>query len=68
VEPDADPIDLKLRQAAVDLGAIIDYASSFGTVALTRAYADWSLPANAGTASSSSTGPSTWSSCSPRRV
>ncbi len=43
----ADPIDLKLSQAAVDLGAIIDYASSFGTVALTRAYADWSLPANA---------------------
>jgi hypothetical protein len=43
----ADPIDFKLSQAAVDLGAIIDYASSFGTVALTRAYADWSLPANA---------------------
>lgn len=43
----ADPIDVKLSQAAVDLGAIIDYASSFGTVALTRAYADWSLPANA---------------------
>lgn len=31
----------------VDVGAIIDYASSFGTVALTRAYADWSVPANA---------------------
>ena len=43
----ADPIDVKLSQAAVDLSAIIDYASSFGTVALTRAYADWSLPANA---------------------
>ncbi len=43
----ADPIDVKLSRAAVDLGAIIDYASSFGTVALTRAYADWSLPANA---------------------
>jgi hypothetical protein len=43
----ADPIDVKLSLAAVDLGAIIDYASSFGTVALTRAYADWSLPANA---------------------
>jgi hypothetical protein len=43
----ADPIDVKLSQAAVDLGTIIDYASSFGTVALTRAYADWSLPANA---------------------
>jgi hypothetical protein len=43
----ADAIDVKLSLAAVDLGAIIDYASSFGTVALTRAYADWSLPANA---------------------
>jgi NYN domain/OST-HTH/LOTUS domain len=43
----ADPIDVKLSQAAVDLGTIIDYASSFGTVALTRAYADWSQPANA---------------------
>ncbi|MFC7491957.1 MULTISPECIES: NYN domain-containing protein [unclassified Knoellia] len=37
----------RLAQAVVDLGAIIDYASSFGTVALTRAYADWSVPANA---------------------
>jgi uncharacterized LabA/DUF88 family protein len=37
----------KLEQARVDLGAIIDYASSFGTVALSRAYADWSVPANA---------------------
>ncbi len=42
-----DPIDLKLATAAVDIGAIIDYASSFGTVAFTRAYADWSVPANA---------------------
>ena len=47
-DPDAtDPIDLKLADAAVDIGAIIDYASSFGTVAFTRAYADWSVPANA---------------------
>lgn len=37
----------RLAEAEVDLGAIIDYASSFGTVALTRAYADWSMPANA---------------------
>lgn len=37
----------KLAEAVVDLGAIIDYASSFGTVALTRAYADWSVRANA---------------------
>jgi len=46
--PDSDdPIDVKLSRAEVDLGAIIDYAASFGTVALTRAYADWSVPANA---------------------
>lgn len=37
----------RLTQARVDVGAIIDYATSFGTVAFTRAYADWSNPANA---------------------
>ena len=37
----------KLRQATVDVGAIIDFASSFGTLVLTRAYADWSAPVNA---------------------
>ncbi|MEO8527665.1 MAG: NYN domain-containing protein [Pseudolysinimonas sp.] len=37
----------KLDVARVDIGAILDYASSFGTVALSRAYADWSVPANA---------------------
>lgn len=42
-----DSTDTRLAEAMVDLGAIIDYASSFGTVALTRAYADWSVPANA---------------------
>ena len=31
----------------VDLGAIIDFASSFGTLVLTRAYADWSADVNA---------------------
>ena len=43
----ADAVDEKLVAATVDLGAIIDYAAGFGTVALTRAYADWSTPANA---------------------
>ena len=43
----ADAVDVKLAQAEVDLGAIIDYAASFGVVAMTRAYADWSVPANA---------------------
>jgi hypothetical protein len=37
----------KLRTARIDVSAIVDYASSFGTVAVTRAYADWSVPANA---------------------
>ena len=43
----ADPVDVKLAQAEVDLGAIVDYAASFGVVAMTRAYADWSVSANA---------------------
>src|SRR6187200_1529096 len=37
----------KLTKATVDLGAIIDFASSFGTLVLTRAYADWSSDMNA---------------------
>ena len=44
----SDPdIAAKLRRATVDVGAIIDFASSFGTLVLTRAYADWSVPMNA---------------------
>jgi uncharacterized LabA/DUF88 family protein len=39
--------DDKLTTATVDLGAIIDFASSFGTLVLTRAYADWSADLNA---------------------
>jgi len=37
----------KVRRATVDIGAVIDFASSFGTLVLTRAYADWSAPVNA---------------------
>ena len=37
----------RLRQAMVDVGAVIDFSSSFGTLVLTRAYADWSAPVNA---------------------
>lgn len=37
----------KLQEARVDIGAILDYATSFGSVAVSRAYADWSAPANA---------------------
>lgn len=36
----------RVAAAEVDLHAILDFASSFGRLALTRAYADWSLPAN----------------------
>ena len=38
----------RLHRATVDVGAIIDFASSFGTLVLTRAYADWSADVNAG--------------------
>jgi uncharacterized LabA/DUF88 family protein len=37
----------KLKRATVDVGAVIDFASSFGTLVLTRAYADWSSEINA---------------------
>lgn len=48
VERAADPeITEKLRLATVDIGAVIDFASSFGTLVLTRAYADWSAQVNA---------------------
>ncbi|GAA3767083.1 NYN domain-containing protein [Microbacterium kribbense] len=47
----ADPTDpeiaQRLAEATIDVGAIIDYAASFGTLVLTRAYADWSSPVNA---------------------
>ena len=37
----------RLREATVDIGAILDYASTFGSIVLGRAYADWSVPVNA---------------------
>ncbi|WP_223690970.1 NYN domain-containing protein [Leifsonia poae] len=44
----ADPkVAEKLALATVDIGAVIDFASSFGTLVLTRAYADWSAAVNA---------------------
>lgn len=47
-EDPTDPeIAARLKAAVVDVGAIIDYASSYGTLVLTRAYADWSSPMNA---------------------
>lgn len=38
----------RLARSVVDVGAILDFASSFGTLVLTRAYADWSADVNAG--------------------
>jgi hypothetical protein len=39
------PSDPSAR-AVVDVGAILDYATSFGSVVISRAFADWSAPAN----------------------
>jgi uncharacterized protein (TIGR00288 family) len=36
----------RLDAAEVNIGAVLDFASSFGTLAISRAYADWSGPAN----------------------
>jgi len=46
-DPDVPEIAQRLKEATIDVGAIIDYAASFGTLVLTRAYADWSSPVNA---------------------
>ena len=40
-------IGTRLREATVDFGAVLDYASSFGPIVISRAYADWSAKANA---------------------
>lgn len=45
--PNNPEVQARLQAALVDVSAIIDYASSFGTLVLTRAYADWSSPVNA---------------------
>ena len=42
LEPD------RLTRATVDVGAVLDFASAYGTLVLTRAYADWSADVNAG--------------------
>ncbi len=48
IENPAEPeVAARLTAATIDVGAIIDYAASFGTLVLTRAYADWSSPVNA---------------------
>jgi hypothetical protein len=45
-QPDDTAMKARLDAATVDIGAILDYASSFGTIVISRAYADWSLPVN----------------------
>lgn len=48
MSPDADPdVAAKLAAATVDFNSIIDFAASFGTLVVNRAYADWSVPVNA---------------------
>lgn len=37
----------RLREATVDVDAVLDFAATFGTIAIARAYADWSTPVNA---------------------
>ncbi|MFT4279686.1 NYN domain-containing protein [Microbacterium sp.] len=46
-DPSEPEVAARLKDATIDVGAIIDYAASFGTLVLTRAYADWSSPVNA---------------------
>lgn len=38
----------RIAEAEVNIGAILDYASSFGPIVVSRAYADWSQRVNAG--------------------
>jgi uncharacterized LabA/DUF88 family protein len=45
--PNDPEVAERLKDAMIEVGAIIDYAASFGTLVLTRAYADWSSPVNA---------------------
>jgi uncharacterized LabA/DUF88 family protein len=42
-----DELAARLRDATVDVGAVLDFASSFGSIVISRAYADWSIEVNA---------------------
>ncbi|WP_353828451.1 NYN domain-containing protein [Agromyces litoreus] len=37
----------RLAEATVDVDAVLDFAATYGTIAIARAYADWSTPVNA---------------------
>lgn len=43
----SDEIAARLTHAEVDISAILDFASAFGTIVVSRAYADWSIGVNA---------------------
>ncbi len=45
-KPEAE-VTTRIRQAMVDVDAILDYAARFGPITVSRAYADWSTPVNA---------------------
>ncbi|WP_173922668.1 NYN domain-containing protein [Agromyces sp. Marseille-P2726] len=40
-------VSARLKEATVDVDAVLDFAATFGTIAIARAYADWSTPVNA---------------------
>ena len=42
-----DPVGQRLADARVLIGSVLDYASSFGSIVVSRAYADWSESVNA---------------------
>jgi hypothetical protein len=44
---DTDKVAERLKAAHLDIDAVLEYAASFGTIAISRAYADWSAPVNA---------------------
>ncbi|CAN5337337.1 NYN domain-containing protein [soil metagenome] len=46
-KPPTEQVLQRLEDARVDVGAVLDYASSFGSIVVSRAYADWSAAANA---------------------
>lgn len=46
-DPTEPEIAQRLAEATIDVGALVDHAASFGSIMLTRAYADWSSPINA---------------------
>lgn len=43
-----ETVGARIHEATVDFSAVLDYASSFGSIVISRAYADWSAPVNAG--------------------